>query len=150
MALMPVGLIGTMVIKPKPKKKKLLMLCFLDDATRYLALYYIRSHSADEILRCMDQYCADHAAYLPPSTGSPRSSNGLPTIMANSCRRRARLSLGKCLCATRRSSTLCPLRLPCLLISHVHTHAQTPRSSTWGCHGSEATECFQTLRAPFW
>ena len=44
---------------------------FLDDATRYLGLYYIRDHTAAEILRCMDAFCTDNKEYLTKVNGIP-------------------------------------------------------------------------------
>ena len=44
---------------------------FLDHATRWLSLYYIRGHTALEIRRCLDQFCVDNADYLPKVKGKP-------------------------------------------------------------------------------
>ena len=44
---------------------------FLDHATRWLALYFIRSHTSEEIRRCLDQFCVDNSEYLPRIGGVP-------------------------------------------------------------------------------
>ena len=44
---------------------------FLDHATRWLALYFIRSHTSEEIRRCLDQFCVDNSSFLPRIGGVP-------------------------------------------------------------------------------
>ena len=46
-------------------------LAFLDDATRFLALYYIKQHTAEEINQCLKQFCIDNSDYLPTVGGVP-------------------------------------------------------------------------------
>ena len=44
---------------------------FLDDATRWLALYFIRNHTAEEILSCLQTFLTDNCEYLPKVDGRP-------------------------------------------------------------------------------
>ena len=46
-------------------------IAFLDDATRYLALYYVKDHSAEELQKCIELYCIDNSDYLPALGGTP-------------------------------------------------------------------------------
>ena len=40
------------------------MITFLDMATRYLAVYFMRTHSADEVRHCYNQYHTDHSRFM--------------------------------------------------------------------------------------
>jgi hypothetical protein len=44
---------------------------FLDDATRLMAVYCIRSHTQEEMLRALQSYLTHHAEYLPKVDGKP-------------------------------------------------------------------------------
>jgi hypothetical protein len=44
---------------------------FLDDATRLMAVYFVRSHTQEEMLRALQSYLTHHAEYLPKVDGKP-------------------------------------------------------------------------------